>query len=805
MELELREHQVEVIEQLREGFRQGHRSQLLYAPTGFGKTEVAIYLMKATSDKYKRAAMVLDRIVLVDQTSLRLTKYRIKHGVFQADHVMFDKRHRLQVCSAQTLERRSDFPEIDLLIVDECHIARKQTSEFIKANPQVRVIGLTATPFTKGLGDLYTNVVCGATTSDLVGKKWLTPLKVYIAKEIDMTGAKKIAGEWAQDEVTERGMKITGSIVAEWEKKCNEVFGRPRKTIVFCAGVAHGADLVTQFAEKGYNFVSISYKDNDEFKRAAIEDFANPDTEIHGLIATDILTRGFDVTDVMVGVSARPFSKSLSSHIQQMGRVMRTHEGKNFALWLCMAKGSKVLTNQGLIAIDKVKTHHKIWDGTNFVNHGGAVCNGIQEVITYQGLTATEGHLVHTSEGWRTFGYCASKQIRITQTGFGRTAIRLSKNIRSTGFLVGCKAQKIYACVMRMCNLWLQKFNIFDQSSGRKDKRLSCLQSANTRLSNVAIQQSAGDESKMLFAIMQSISIIRRSWSRVQVCWSKARNYMDYGKSWFAKVFFGSGALTHAVGQNRPEWALRSWKPTMAFCGIKSTQQKRQPVCSKNAQIQNRLSKYSIFRQHFEALLLGWYDGRTNSGEISSAIHKAKREVWDILDCGPNNRFTCEGLLVHNCHSGNYLRFQDDWDEIYEDGVKTLDDKGEKAKKEPTEKKKKESKCPMCSALWPKNSDTCSACGHVRQKRNQVEAVAGVMEELVAGKKPKRDDKQMFYSELMYIANVHSYNPNWASHKYKEKFGVWPRGLKENPIPPSIGTRKWVKSKMIAWAKGRRA
>ena len=227
MELELREHQVEVIEQLREGFRQGHRSQLLYAPTGFGKTEVAIYLMKATAEKYKRAAMVLDRIVLVDQTSLRLTKYRIKHGVFQADHVMFDKRHRLQVCSAQTLERRSDFPEIDLLIVDECHIARKQTSEFIKANPQVRVIGLTATPFTKGLGDLYTNVVCGATTSDLVGKKWLTPLKVYIAKEIDMTGAKKIAGEWAQDEVTERGMKITGSIVAEWEKKCNEVFGRP--------------------------------------------------------------------------------------------------------------------------------------------------------------------------------------------------------------------------------------------------------------------------------------------------------------------------------------------------------------------------------------------------------------------------------------------------------------------------------------------------------------------------------------------------------------------------------------------------
>ena len=487
MELELREHQVEVIDALREGFRQGHRSQLLYAPTGFGKTEVAIYLMKATAEKYKRAAMVLDRIVLVDQTSMRLTKYGIDHGVFQADHWKFDRSHRLQVCSAQTLEKRKDFPAIDLLIVDECHIARAQTSAFIKNNPDVRVIGLTATPFTKGLGDLYTNVVCGSTTSDLVGKKWLTPLKVYIAKEIDMTGVKKVAGEWAQDQVTERGMQITGDIVTEWALKTNQVFGKPVKTIVFCAGVAHGADLVQQFASKGYNFVSISYKDNDEFKKAAIEDFAKPDTLIHGLIATDILTRGFDVPDVMVGVSARPFSKSLSSHVQQMGRVMRPFEGKEFALWLD--------------------------------------------------------------------------------------------------------------------------------------------------------------------------------------------------------------------------------------------------------------------------------------------------------------------------HSGNYLRFRDEWDEIYADGVRSLEGKAEKAKKEPTEKEKKESKCSACGHLWPSNTDTCPSCGHVRQKRNLVDQVAGELVELVAGKKVAKDDKQMFYSEMLFIAKQRNYNPNWASHVYRDKFGVWPRNLQENAIPPSINTMKWITHRQIKFAR----
>jgi superfamily II DNA or RNA helicase len=217
--------------------------------------------------------MILDRIVLVDQTSQRLEKYNIYHGVHQADHWKYNTSELIQICSSQTLERRQDYPKMDLLIVDECHIARKQITALIKNNPKIRVVGLTATPFTKGLGEVYTNVVCGSTTEQLVISKWLSPLKVYIAKEIDMSGAKKIAGEWSPDVVTERGMRITGDIVQEWIKKTHEVFGRPRKTIVFCAGVAHGQDLVRQFAEKGYNFVSVSYRETSEYKKEVIKYF----------------------------------------------------------------------------------------------------------------------------------------------------------------------------------------------------------------------------------------------------------------------------------------------------------------------------------------------------------------------------------------------------------------------------------------------------------------------------------------------------------------------------------------------------
>ena len=57
-------------------------------------------------------------------------------------------------------------------------------------NLGLRAIGLTASPFTKGLGSLYQNIVCDVTTGSLVDTGSLVPLKVFVAKEIDMTGAK---------------------------------------------------------------------------------------------------------------------------------------------------------------------------------------------------------------------------------------------------------------------------------------------------------------------------------------------------------------------------------------------------------------------------------------------------------------------------------------------------------------------------------------------------------------------------------------------------------------------------------------
>ena len=331
----LRDYQTESIDALRAGIRAGHRSQILCAPTGAGKTVIGAYLMHEAKQKGSRVAFVVDRVSLVDQTSAVLDAYGIDHGVQQAGHWRKRGYEPIQVCSAQTIEKRGFFPQLDLLIVDEAHAMRRQTIDLMKSRANLRTIGLTATPFTKGLGEVYTNIVNVTTTNRLIADKFLVPVKMYAARSIDMTGAKLVAGEWAEKDIEERGLKIVGDIVAEWIDKTRKHFGGPVKTIVFAATVDHGEELCRQFQAAGYNFQQISYRDaNEDRRRELIAEFRKADSTIDGLVSCEVFTKGFDVPDVLCGIAARPYRRSLSSHIQQLGRVMRPHDGKDFALWL---------------------------------------------------------------------------------------------------------------------------------------------------------------------------------------------------------------------------------------------------------------------------------------------------------------------------------------------------------------------------------------------------------------------------------------------------------------------------------------
>ncbi|CAB4132179.1 SSL2 DNA or RNA helicases of superfamily II, partial [uncultured Caudovirales phage] len=285
-------------------------------------------------DKGTKAAMVMDRRVLVHQTSQRLKKYGLDHGIIMNGEP-FQSDKLIQICSEQTLSSRGGLNDIDIIILDEAHIFRKSTIDLINSKPSIKVVGLTATPFTKGLGNIYSSVVSEITTSDLVRDKKLVLPKFFALTQIDTNGLKKVAGEYDEGQLQERAILINCDIVKEWAEKTFEFFGKPEKTIVFSSGVEHSQQLKQSFIDAGYAFETISYLDKEDVKNGIITEFMKPDSKITGIISTDILTKGFDCADIKLAISARPFAKSFSSHVQQLGRLMRSHPEKDIALWLC--------------------------------------------------------------------------------------------------------------------------------------------------------------------------------------------------------------------------------------------------------------------------------------------------------------------------------------------------------------------------------------------------------------------------------------------------------------------------------------
>ena len=223
----------------------------------------------------------------------------------------------------------------DGCLVHNCHAVYKAIVELVERASRAKVIGLSATPFTAGMAEHWEGLVNSTTVNKLLDQGFLSPLRIKACVAPDMAGAKIRKGEYAEEESAERGITIIGDVVQTWVEQTRKHFGGPAKTIVFSPSVKHGAELCRQFAEAGFNFQQISYLDKDDGdRREKIAEFRKPDSAIDGLVSCQVLTKGFDVPDVLVGISCRPYRKSFSSHIQEMGRVMRIAPGKEYGLWL---------------------------------------------------------------------------------------------------------------------------------------------------------------------------------------------------------------------------------------------------------------------------------------------------------------------------------------------------------------------------------------------------------------------------------------------------------------------------------------
>jgi hypothetical protein len=790
----LRDYQLKAVQELREAIKDGAKNILLVAPTGSGKTVIAAHLIDESNKKFKHSVFVADRINLIDQTYDVFTGYGMRPGVIQSKHPKRDRQARIQIASAQTVSRRS-WPKAELIVVDEAHTVYRTVRDRLMPRDTV-AIGLTATPFTPGLGKLYDALVNVETTNNLIDGGFLSHYRIFAASAPDMEGVKIVAGEWDEAETSARAMPVVGDCVAEYVKHC-----QGKKFICSAVDTAHVDELVRQFTAAGIFVASYTYKDTDASRRVTVDEFRKPDSAVKGLVTVSAATKGFDVPDLGCVIMARPLRSSLAEHIQLFGRGLRAHPGKEEVIILdhCIATGQRVLTQRGLVPIQEILITDTLWDGHEFVSHKGVVSRGKKPVITYCGLTATADHPVKTDQGWRSLGECAEKQTPIVTTGAGRTAVRERENHFTTGRLAWLKGTALHACLVRVRRLWLSCHHRLQQLDRWAHQGLSLLQPAGA-VPEMAVSAGSVHGAALPCADSQRILALRGTRDRIplRVCdWLLSLDKRELGAALQCQ---GVG-----IGSDRQRWPLRAGQHPLGEQESELGQSACDEVVSADAPIQVGLSARSLCGYIIASLSRGWHVLRGYSAPLLIALPETEREVWDILACGHRNSFTCEGLLVHN--SGNCERFWSQWQGFFASGASELSMARQRKSRKDAVDEVEFIKCRKCFHLHMP-MPFCPACGFEYPKKQSVLHVPGTLSELVAyGNAPLTS--KVLWPQIVAYARRH--NPGkaegYALALYRRITDQWPVTPFKETVPADIispEVRNKILSFHIAWGASQR-
>jgi superfamily II DNA or RNA helicase len=305
---------------------------MLMLPTGGGKTVMGAHIVAYKSREGKVSAFPVPRLSLINQTVERFEQYGLNSiGVIQGNHVRTNPNAALQVCSIQTLaarrrDARRPLDNLGLVIVDEAH-ERHDEIYRMKDWPDVVFVGLSATPWSRGLGLHWDDLIIVSTTQELINQKFLCDFIAYAPSTPDLDKVKTVAGEYQRDQLAAvmDDAILVADIVKTWLQR-----GENRPTFVFCVEVSHSKHVAERFLEAG---VSAEHMDAETplFERDEIfARFRSGETKI--ICSVGVLTTGVD-EDVRCIVSARP-TKSEILWVQQIGRGLRRAEGKDHLLIL---------------------------------------------------------------------------------------------------------------------------------------------------------------------------------------------------------------------------------------------------------------------------------------------------------------------------------------------------------------------------------------------------------------------------------------------------------------------------------------
>lgn len=339
----LRPYQAEAVSAIRAEWAAGRLSTLAVLATGAGKTEIAFAALagEKADGLYQRSIFLVDTLELAQQPVERIRRNwrEFTPGIVQGENddvgAEFIVATWQSLVRGDRLQRIFDRGVITHVVVDEAHIAAAESlvalvASICELNPQVRVLGMTATPIRSdgaGLARVFGSVAYKFNIARAIREGALVPFNALaVGLPVDLSDVRETEDGWDGDALGKvlAAENVKEIVLDNWRK-----YAANRLTLGFTASVYQAREFARYFCEAG---VAAGFVYGDmplDERRAQIERFKSGETRV--LFNVFVLTKGFDCPAASCALMIAP-TKSDLTYVQRMGRVLRLAKDKHEAL-----------------------------------------------------------------------------------------------------------------------------------------------------------------------------------------------------------------------------------------------------------------------------------------------------------------------------------------------------------------------------------------------------------------------------------------------------------------------------------------
>lgn len=343
--------------------RHSEGNPAIVLPTGAGKSPLmAAMAQDAVQQWGGRVAVLAHSQELVSQNASKMQAVwpEAPMGIYAAGLKRRDRLDPIIFAQIQSVAHRaSELGRFDLLLIDEAHrIPLKGEGRYLqfiadcqRANPNVRVVGMTATPYRLqgqavpvcGPGHILNEIAFEARIPDLIRDGYLSRLTSKAGECPDLSQVAKRGGEYIEDALAEAMLPLVERSVADMLARS---VGR-KAGIVFAVNVKHAEAILSELHKSG-EAAGLVCGETPKGERADMI-AAFQQGALRWMVNVNVLSEGFDAPHIDVVAMKRP-TKSPGMYYQQVGRGLRLAPGKTDCLVLDYAMN---VTEHG--AVDEIR------------------------------------------------------------------------------------------------------------------------------------------------------------------------------------------------------------------------------------------------------------------------------------------------------------------------------------------------------------------------------------------------------------------------------------------------------------------